>query len=87
MGESIVTVFKLVQIRENLIIFLLSHLLIAGCDKKIRSPNFRSSIRLFVCTSVCQHLHQSFFFSTSVIAASLKSCILIVLDIPFKHAP
>ena len=32
-------------------------------------------------------LRQSLVFSTSEIAASLKPCIVIVLDMPFKHAP
>ena len=46
---------------------------------RYRSPNFRSSVR--------QHLRRSLVFPTSVIAASMKPCIVIVLDIPFKHAP
>ena len=58
---------------------------------RYRSPNFcpsvRSSVRLFVRPSVRQHLHRSLVFSTSEIAASLKPCIVIVPDIPFKHAP
>ena len=37
-------------------------------------------------TSVRQHLRRSLVFSTSEIAASLKPCIVIVPDIPFKHA-
>ena len=55
----------------------LSHLLIAGCI----------SVRPFVRPSVRQHLRRSLVFSTSEIAASLKPCIVIVPDIPFKHAP
>ena len=58
---------------------------------RYRSPNFcpsvRSSVRSFVRSSVRQHLRRSLVFSTSEIAASLKPCIVIVLDIPFKHAP
>ena len=45
---------------------------------RYRNPNFRPSVNIYV--EVC-------FFSTSVIAASMKPCIVIVLDIPFKHAP
>ena len=50
---------------------------------RYRISNFRPSIR----SLVRQHLLRSLVFSTSVIAASLKPCIVIVLDIPFKHAP
>ena len=60
----------------------LSHLLIAGCDKGVQT-----SVRPFVRPSVRQHLRRSLVFSTSEIAASLKPCIVIVPDIPFKHAP
>ena len=51
------------------------------------------SVHPCVHTSVHQHLHQSLpfsrslVFSASVMAASVKPCIEIVLDIPFKHAP
>ena len=61
--------------------FLL-HLLIAGCDIGVQI-----SVHSFVRPSVHQHLRRSLVFSTSVIAASLKPCIVIALDIPFKHAP
>ena len=64
----------------------LSHLLIAGCDIGVQI-SVRSSVRSCVRPSVRQHLRQSLVFSTSVIAASLKPCIVIVPDIPFKHAP
>ena len=64
----------------------LSHLLIAGCDIGVQI-SVRSFVRSFVRPSVRQHLRRSLVFSTSVIAASLKPCIVIVLDIPFKHAP
>ena len=58
---------------------------------RYRSPNFcpsvRSSVRAFVRPSVRQHLRRILVFTTSEIAASLKPCIVIVPDIPFKHAP
>ena len=60
----------------------LSHLLIAGCDIGVQI-SVRPSVRL----SVRQHLRRSLVFSTSEIAASLKPCIIIVPDIPFKHTP
>ena len=60
----------------------LSHLLIAGCDIGVQI-----SVRPFVRPFVRQHLRRSLVFSTSEIAASLKPCIVIVPDIPFKHAP
>ena len=66
--------------KNSIFLMFLSHLLIAGSH---RSPNLRSSVR----TSVSQHLHRSFVYPTSEIAASVKPCIVIVLDIPFKHAP
>ena len=50
---------------------------------RYRSPNFCPSVR----SSVRQHLRRSLVFSTSEIAGSLKPCIVIVPDIPFKHAP
>ena len=43
---------------------------------RYRSPNFRPSVR--------QHLRRTLVFPTSVIAASMKPCIVIVLDKPFK---
>ena len=67
----------------------------ASSRVRYRSPNFcpsvRSSVRPFVRSfvrpSVRQHLRRSLVFSTSEIAASLKPCIVSVLDIHFKHAP
>ena len=74
-----------------MLLFLsLSHLLIAGCDIGVQisvRPFVRPSVRSFVRPSVRQHLRRSLVFSTSEIAASLKPCIVIVPDIPFKHAP
>ena len=53
-----------------------------------RSPNFCPSDRLFVNVYVkVWHLYRSLIFSASVIHASVKSCTIIALDIPFKHAP
>ena len=57
-------------------------LYLAGCDIGVQI-----SVRSFVRPSVRQHLRRSLIFSTSEIAASLKPCIVIVPDIPFKHAP
>ena len=57
---------------------VLYQLLIAGCD---------IGVQISVRPSVRQHLRRSLVFPTSVIAASMKPCILIVLDIAFKHAP
>ena len=59
---------------------------------RYRSSNFRPSVRSSVRPSTftskfCQHLRRSLVFSTSEVAASLKPCIVIVLGIPFKHAP
>ena len=62
---------------------------------RYRSSNFRPSVRSFVRpfvrssvrSFVRQHLRRSLVFSTSEIVASLKPCIVIVPDIPFKHAP
>ena len=68
----------------------LSHLLIAGCDIGVQisvRPYVRSSVRSSVRSFVRQHLRRSLVFSTSEIAASLKPCIVIVPDIPLKHAP
>ena len=68
----------------------LSHLLIAGCDIGVQisvRPFVRPSVRAFVRPSVRQHLRRSLVFSTSEMAASLKPCIVIVPDIPFKHTP
>ena len=68
---------------QNLLHFsFLSHLLIAGCDIGVQisvRPYVRAS---FVRSFVRQHLRRSLVFSTSMIAASLKPCIVIVLDIP-----
>ena len=52
----------------------LSHLLIAGWDT---GPNFHLSVRSFVNNS-----RRSLFFSASVIAASVKPCIVTVLTYP-----
>ena len=65
----------------------LSHLLIAGCDIGVQI-----SVRPFVCSCVRSFVRPSTFtskfgFSTSEVAVSLKACIVIVPDIPFKHAP
>ena len=66
---------------------------------RYRSPNFRPSVRSFVRSSVhpsvCLSTFTSkfdiyvevFVFSASEIAVTVKPCIVIVLDIPFKHAP
>ena len=47
---------------------------------RYKSPNFRPSVR--------QHLRRTLVFPTSVIhvTASMKPCIVVDLDIPFKHA-
>ena len=60
-----------------------------GCGNShiIVINSVRPSVRPFVRPSVRQHLRRSLVFSTSEIAASLKPCIVIVPDIPFKHAP
>ena len=72
---------------------------IAYSRVRYRSPNFcpsvspsvrpsvHSFVRPFVRSSVRQNLRRSWVFSTSVRARSVKPCIVIVLDIPFKHAP
>ena len=73
-------------ISSDLFIFFLSHLLIAGCDIGVQI-SVRPYVRPFVRPFVRQHLRRSLVFSTSEIAASLKPCIVIVPDIPFKHAP
>ena len=67
----------------------LSHLLIAGCDIGVQI-----SVRPFVRPS-CPSIFTSkfdiyvkvFVFSASVIAVTMKTCIVIVLDILFKHTP
>ena len=56
----------------------LSHLLIAGYDIGVQL-----SIRPFICSSVCQHI--KVLFSAAVLAGRMKTCIVIVLDILFKH--
>ena len=68
------------------VFLFLSHLLMAGCDIGVQI-SVRPYVRPFVRPFARQHLRRSLVFSTSVIAASLKPCIVIVLDIPFKHAP
>ena len=65
---------------------LLLHLLIAGCDIGVQI-SVRPFVRPCVRSFVRQHLRRSLVFTTSEIAASLKPCIVIVPDIPFKHAP
>ena len=62
---------------------------------RYRSPNFRPSVLPFVRPSVRPSTFTSkfdiyvevFVFSALVIAVTVKPCIVIVLDIPFKHAP
>ena len=79
-------------------LIFLSHLLIAGCDIGVQisvRPFVRSSVRSSVRPSVCPSTFTSkfdiyvevFVFSASEIAVTVKPCIVIVLDIPFKHAP
>ena len=63
------------------LILFLSHLLIAGCDIGVQI-----SVHLFVRPSVNIYV-EVFAFSALVIAVTVKPCIVIVLDIPFKHAP
>ena len=41
----------------------------------------------FLVHLLCKFFHQSWCFSAPVIAVSIKPCIVIVLDIPLKHAP
>ena len=78
--------------------YFLSHLLIAGCDIGVQisvRPFVRSSVRSVVRPSVRPSTFTSkfdiyvkvFVFSALVIAVTVKPCIVIVLDIPFKHAP
>ena len=65
-------------------------MVLAGCDIGVQisvRPSVRPFVRSFVRSFVRQHLRRSLVFSTSEIAASLKPCIVIVPDIPFKHAP
>ena len=73
-----VTDWRLISVKEYIFSKLLIHfyrtLLIAGCDIGVQS-------------SVRQHLRRSLVFSKSVRAWSVKPCIVIVLNIPFKHAP
>ena len=47
-------------------------------------PIFHGPLTLLIFTS---KLCRSLVFSASVIAMSVKPCMVIVLDIPFKHAP
>ena len=81
-----ITVILLFSTGYSIQSLLLSHLLIAGCDIGVQI-SVRPSVRSFVRSFVRQHLRRSLVFSTSEIAASLKPCIVIVPDIPFKHAP
>ena len=69
---------------QNVICFVtvfLSHLLVKGCDTGVRI-SIRSSVRLSKFTSSLAFKR----ISLSVVAASVKHCIIIVLDIHFKHA-
>ena len=62
----------------------LSHLLIARCDIGVQL-SVRSFVRSFVRLSVhnlCQGA-----YSVTVIAGSMKPCIVITLDTHFKKAP
>ena len=58
---------------------------------RYRSPNFCPSVHSFVrpstFTSKFDIYVEVFVFSASVIAVTMKPCIVIVLDIPYKHAP
>ena len=71
----------------------LSHLLIAGCDIGVQisvRPSVRPTVRPScpsTFTSKFDIYVEVFVFSASVIAVTMKPCIVIVLDIPFKHAP
>ena len=58
----------------------LSPLLIAGCDIGVKI-----SVRPYIHPYI--HLRQSLVSPTSVIAVSVKPCIVIALDIAFKQAP
>ena len=72
---------------ENL---FLSHLLIAGCDIGVQisvRPFVRPTVRPSTFTSKFDIYVEVFVFSTLVIAGTVKPCIVIVLDIPFKQAP
>ena len=68
----------------------LSHLFIAGCDIGIQisiCPSVHPSIRLSKFMSKVDICVKVFVFSALMIAVTVKPCIVIVLDIPFKHAP
>ena len=61
---------------------------------RYRSPNFCPSVRSSVrpsCpstfTSKFDIYVEVFVFSASVIAVTMKTCLVIVLDILFKHTP
>ena len=62
---------------------LLSHLLIAGCDIGVQT-SVRSSVTF---TSKFDIYVKVFVFPALVIGVIVKPCIVIVLDIPFKHTP
>ena len=67
--------------------FLLSHLLnIAGCDIGAQI-SVRLSVHPSTFTSKFDIYVKVFVFSALVIAVTVKPCVVIVLDIPFKHAP
>ena len=68
----------------------LSHLLIAGCDIGVQisiRPSVHPSIRLSTFMSKVDIYVKVFVFSAFMIAVTVKNCIVIVLDIPFKYAP
>ena len=58
---------------------------------RYRSPNLRlfvrQSVRPSTFTLKFDIYVEVFVFSASEIAVTVKPCIVIVLDIPFKHAP
>ena len=83
------TVAENVDIVAKYVFIAIHHIFIAPAYSRVRyrSSNFRPSLSSSVRSFIRQHLRRSLVFSTSVIAASLKPCIVIVLDMPFKHAP
>ena len=70
-----------------------AHFIIAPAYSRVRyrSPNFcpsvRSSVRPSTFTSKFDIYVEVFVFSALVKAVTVKPCIVIILDIPFKHAP
>ena len=74
-------VSRMYHVANRTFFFLfLSHLLIAGCDTGVQI-----SIRSFVCPSTFTSKFS--FLDIRELAESLKPCIVIFPDIPFKHAP